>query len=162
MVEGHDCLAIYEYNDFIKEIIFRIKAQGDINLAYALMLPIKNFIKTKYQNFTIIPMPSSSKSNFKRGFNHVEEMFSVVGLKMVKAFIKKNNYKQSNQSKFHRKDVENHIIFRKELINIKNNYLIVDDITTTHQTIAYAIRKLYELGVKNVKTLIVCIKERKV
>lgn len=159
-IDSHNCLAIYRYNDFMREIIYRIKAQGDKKLAIALISPIISFLRTKYKNFTIIPMPSSINSDKKRGFNHVEEMFSLMGLKMVKAFAKKDNYKQSNQSKFHRKDVESHMIFYGNLINIKEKYLLVDDITTTHKTLSFAAKKLSELGVNRIEILVLCIKEK--
>jgi len=148
------CFIIYKYNDFFKQALVNVKGYKDKELAKVFLSPIKDFIKSKYSGYTLIPVPSSNSSNAKRSFNHVQEIFNVLDMPMCCCLIKKTNYKQSNQNKYLRTKIDDEIVIDKsKLIPIKKA-LIIDDVTTTHRTIIACIKKLKSIGITNIKSLV--------
>ena len=119
------CLAIYDYNDFIRNILLNIKANNDLALSKALLMPIRNYLICQYKNYVLLPVPSSTKSNEQRGFNHVKEIYKVLGLPIVSSFYKTSEYKQSNSSKYQRINIKNNLQLDRSKINLKYKYLIV-------------------------------------
>lgn len=159
-IDDIDCFAIYSYNSHLEEILYQIKASKDVHLSQIFLPPFKSFLELKYKDFTIIPVPSSSAQDLKRGFNHVVEIFKVLDLKMKRCIFKKDTYKQSNQTKFQRGNVSSHLYLSQKL-DPNKKYLIVDDVTTTHETLKASIKLLKSQNIKQIKILVISLKERK-
>ncbi len=151
---GYPCLILYQYNDFIEEIILRIKGYGDKKLCNVFLNPIKDYLKLKYFSYVCLPIPSSKSSDNKRGFNHVKEMIKPLGLEVLDCFSKKENHKQAYQSKFGRTKIDQIIGLNPSKLSRHKNYLIVDDITTTHQSIKTCIKLLEQASIKRIKILV--------
>ena len=154
-IDGIDCMCLYKYNQTVREIILRIKGYYDIELAKVFITPIRNYLKFKYLNYTILPAPSTKSSNTKRGFNHVVEMFKPLGFPILNCFKKKSNYKQSDQSKYNRLNISNIIQLDTSNLSLSKKYLIVDDIATTSNTIRTCIRLLKLNNINNIKVLLI-------
>lgn len=154
-IDDIHCLAIYKYTDFVEEIIVKIKGYGDIELAQCLLSPYKPYLSKIYKGYVLLPVPSSQLSNIKRGFNHVEEIFKILGLKIVPCFKKNSTYKQSNQNRFNRSNIGNVISIDISRLSPNEHYLLVDDITTTHNSLRTCIKLLKENNIKNIKVLVV-------
>lgn len=154
-------MAIYHYSDFIKQLILKVKAKGDLELAKCFLSPIKEYIQNKYNNYTLIPVPSSLKQNLQRGYNHVVEIFKVLNLPFEQLLSKKGNYKQSNQIKLLRHKISENIEIEKSKIVPKKRYLLVDDIITSGETLKACIEQLKSCGAKNIKVLVIAFNCRK-
>ena len=121
----------------------------------------KNYLKIRYFNFVLIPIPSWKEEDDIRGFNHVEEIFKSLNLPMIKCLRKKEKFKQSNLNKQERKKIKQKIeVIDGELLKNKN-ILIVDDVMTTGSTISAAIELLAQYQPKNIKILVLARKCRK-
>lgn len=148
---------LYEYNNFIKTLLYQYKGCYDIELKDVFFYQFKKEIKSKYKGYTIIYPPSYFKDDLDRGFIHIKEMIKCLSMPSLDLFVKTIKYKQSDQKFIDRKKVEK-VIFLKNK-NIKNiKYLIVDDIFTSGSTLRRIIRLLIENGVdkNNIKALILC------
>src|SRR5574344_939257 len=102
-----NALAIYEYDQTIKDKLFRFKGCYDYELKGVFFDYIKEFLSIQYKGYILLPAPSTKTDDEKRGFNHVEEMYSCLKLPIKKGFEKVIDFKQSDLNKEERKDVKN-------------------------------------------------------
>ena len=101
----------------------------------------------------MIPAPSSENSNKKRGFNHVEEMFKTLKLKMVKCIHKTSEVKQADLTTKEREKISENLVI--DDVDLKGKkILLVDDVYTTGSTIKAMIKLVKEKGAKNIKVLL--------
>ena len=145
---------IYAYRTPINSYLMDLKVKGDVALSGVFLSPFKNFIETKYRNYIILPIPSTKKSDKKRGFNHIEEIAKTLNLKQIKAFIKTKDYKQTNQKYENRIDIQKVIKLNTKLDKTKK-YLLLDDVITSGNSIKVCLNLLRKEGIKNIKVLII-------
>lgn len=154
---GTDVWFLYEYNAFIKKLIYQYKGCYDIELKDVFLNKYKKIIKRKYKGYTIIFPPSNKEDNLARGFLHIEEIIKTLKMKYEILFYKKENYKQSNLKYNERKNVEHiiDVIDKKKITNKK--YLIFDDIYTSGSTLKTIIKILLKNNVKkeNISSIII-------
>lgn len=150
------CLAVYNYDDFIKEKLFTLKGSYDIELAVIFLSLFSLILKFLYLGFYLVPVPSYIDDNLKRGFNHVEEIFKELHLPFLHVIQKTNPIKQSDQKLQDReKIIERLKIVDEDKIRNKN-ILLVDDVFTTGSTIKACIELLSEHKPKKIKVLVMC------
>ena len=134
-------------------MIYLCKGCGDIEIAELFLQKQAKLIKLLNLGRLIVPAPSSKKKDEERGFNHVEKMFSEIGLPMVRALKKIDQVKQSDLNYEKRKEIKNHIRL-VEGTNIKGKrILLVDDIITSGFTMKTCADLLMKNGAKSVKIL---------
>lgn len=101
----------------------------------------------------MIPAPSYSQSDEERGFNHVEEIFSVLNLKMMKYIHKIKQVKQANLTTKEREQIGS--VLEIDNIDLRGKkILLVDDVFTTGSTIRAMIKLVKEKGASIVKVLL--------
>lgn len=107
-------------------------------------------------DFTIVPVPSSSEADEKRGFNHVFEIAKLFSLPIENCLFKTENVKQSDRNSLERTKISNSISI-KETSSLKGKkVLILDDIYTTGSTIKACINLVKTKSPKKIKVLVVC------
>ena len=152
-IHGYKANYLYTYGGKIKEMIYLCKGCGDIEIAELFLQKQAKLIKLLNLGRLIVPAPSSKKKDEERGFNHVEKMFSEIGLPMVRALKKIDQVKQSDLNYEKRKEIKNHIRL-VEGTNIKGKrILLVDDIITSGFTMKTCADLLMKNGAKSVKIL---------
>jgi competence protein ComFC len=148
-------LSLFQYNDFMKDLISRIKYRGD----YKLMEIFASFLKKEmiecYKNgeYVIVPIPLSDMRHFERGFNQAEAFGKVCGFNMTNVLTRIHSEKQSKKSRSARLRTEQ--VFRMELTDlVGKKVLLLDDIYTTGTTLQHASQVLkVQGGVKEVWSL---------
>ena len=101
----------------------------------------------------MIPAPSYAKNDEERGFNHVEEIFSVLNLKMMKCIHKIKQVKQADLTTKEREEIGN--VLQIDNVDLrKKKILLVDDVFTTGSTIKAMIKLVKEKGAKKIKVLL--------
>jgi competence protein ComFC len=160
-IAGIKGLLLYSYNDFSRNLILQIKANYDLELAKYILAPLNSFLREKYSKFTLVPVPSTKSSNKARGFNHVEVIFSLLGLPILNLFEKVGNYKQAN-IKFEQRDKVSKNIKIISNVEIPSRIVVIDDIITSGSSLKALLYELRSRGVKNLTFIIFADNCRKI
>ena len=150
-----DALAIYEYDETIKKLIYTFKGCYDYELKDVFLDRYKTYLKLKYWGYSLVFIPSNKLDDQKRGFNHVREMFSSLKMNGIDVLEKSSREKQSSKSSKNRLKIDA-ILISKNIDLVRNKkILIVDDIYTTGATMFKAIQLVKKGHPKKIKVLVV-------
>ena len=128
-------VAIYDYDESIRELIYRFKGCYDIELGSLFLEQYILLIRYKYMGYHLLPVPSYYKDDIRREFNHVIEAFNIMKLPYLNIIEKSDEYKQAEQKKEDRKNIKYHLKL-SDLEKVRNKkILIVDDVVTTGSTL---------------------------
>lgn len=153
-------VAIYEYTDFIKELIYKYKGCYDYELKDVFLYRYINYLRIMYRGYYIVPAPSFHLDDEKRGFNHVIEIYKALKLEMLPIIKKIEAHKQSDMSYKKRFNVKK--VFVIDNVNLKDKkILLVDDIFTTGSTLMSCIDLLKEKGAKKIEVLVIAKTKKK-
>ncbi|MEQ2527522.1 phosphoribosyltransferase family protein [Bacillaceae bacterium CLA-AA-H227] len=142
--------SLYEYNDFLKEIISQYKFRGD----YILAKIFSNRIQQKLPpDALLVPIPLSSERQFERGFNQSEALIFEAGHSPIHLLERTHTEKQSKKSRHDRIHIPQ-VFQMKEGKDVANkDILLIDDIYTTGSTLRHAAKILMQSGAKSVSSL---------
>ncbi|MBO7614245.1 MAG: ComF family protein [Bacilli bacterium] len=154
-VDGISAISLYDYDEFMKDLIFKLKGCFDYELKDVFLETYKRELSLLFKGYTMIPAPSYIEDDKIRGFNHVIEIFKSLKLRMLPAFEKTEHFKQSDHNFKERKRIKD-VIKMKDDIQIPDKVLLVDDIYTTGSTMRTMISALKEKGIKKIKVLVLC------
>lgn len=154
-VDGYKALAVYEYDDNIRSLLYQLKGCFDYELKDVFFDRYFYEIRLKYFDYYIVPIPSYIKDDELRGFNHVEEIFGFRKKKMLKLIEKIDHFKQTEHNKEQREEVLKHLRLIDENVDLsKKKILIVDDVYSTGSTMKAAIHLIEKLHPKQIKILV--------
>ncbi len=148
-------LSIYEYDDTIKDLLFKFKGCYDIELKEIFLSRYYSYLRIIYHDYYLVPVPSYYMDDERRGFNHVVEIYSGLKLPMLKIIEKTQNHKQAKSKRKERisskknfKLVDSKQIYRKKI-------LIVDDVYTTGSSVRAVIDLIKPFKPKKISVLVV-------
>lgn len=148
-------MAIYDYNETIKKLIYQFKGCYDYELKDVFLFRYVTYLKWKFSDYILVPAPSSKVDDEKRGFNHVIEIYKCLGLEMVDVIKKTSKEKQSDKTSKDRLKVNN-ILVGHNLEKVRGKkILLVDDIYTTGSTIFRMIEIVKSAKPKDIKVLVI-------
>ncbi len=147
-------LAIFDYDEIIKEKLYQFKGCSDYELKSIFLEYFAHYLSIKYHGYIMVPAPSYIESNNKRGFNHVKEIFSLLKLKMCSCIHKIDDVKQSDCSASEREKIGKHLLIDLNINLYKKKVLIVDDVFTTGSTVKAMIKLLEKCKPKRIKILV--------
>ena len=153
--------AIYDYSDVIKELIFKYKGCYDYELKDVFLYRYLNYLKLKYRNYYVVPVPSFHVDDEKRGFNHVIEIYKLLNLKMLTIIHKNKAHKQSENSGRQRHDIRSVLEIDKNIDMKGKKILLVDDIMTTGSTLLSCVELLKSVHAKHIEILVIAKTKRK-
>lgn len=154
-------LAIYDYDETIKELIYKYKGCYDYELKDVFLSRYLPYLRFCYMGYVVIPAPSYHIDDERRGFNHVEEIFKSLKLKMMSIIHKTKPHKQSDHSSKGRMDITN-VLSIDENVSLKGkNVLLVDDILTTGSTLFSCLQLIKKLHPKKIQILVVAKTKKK-
>ena len=143
-------LAIYHYEENMKDYFSRYKFMGDYCLRKTFQKDIKNKLKPFLtKGFTIVPVPLSEERLSERGFNQVEGL--IEGIPYQDIFEKRDIEKQSSKTRTERLSQDNAFCLKKG-IDVPDKIIIVDDIYTTGSTLYQMVQLLEGIDIKEVLT----------
>ena len=160
-INGLEVRYLYDYNEFLKKNFYLLKGCYDIELKDMFLDRWKYILRLIYKGYLLVPVPSYFESDNKRGFNHVEEIFSSLKLISNKCLKKTKDIKQANLSKKQREKIDKVLIIENGEILKGKKVLIVDDIYTTGSTLNACINLVRKYYPKVLKCLILCKKTSK-
>ncbi|MCF0231046.1 MAG: ComF family protein [Enterococcus sp.] len=146
--------SLLTYNEKVRTMLYQCKGCFDIEMAYLFLDRFKDRLKRKYKDWVLVPAPSFEDKNIKRGFNHVEEIFSHLERPYLHPIKKRHNVKQADLNFEERQRIGEHL-FWDEKVSVKGlNILFVDDLLTTGATARACIKMIKEHGAKRVEVLV--------
>ena len=154
-VDGHKATSIYDYNPFIRKLIYQYKGCYDYELHQVFLDRYAKEIKLRYFDYVVIPIPSYKNEDEERGFNHVVETFKSLGINMLNIIEKTEKHKQAVSTFNQRKEVYKFLELNSHSDLSKKKVLIVDDVYTTGSTMKAAIHLVEKLNPKKIDVLVV-------
>ena len=148
-----ECFHLYFYNSKVQEILYQFKGCKDYELMSIFLEYYLPYLKLKFYGYEMIPAPSSKESDEERGFNHVEEIFKNLNLKMNKCIHKTKQVKQADLTTKQREKIGKYLVIDDVDLRDKK-ILLVDDVYTTGSTIKSMIKLVKEKGAKKIKVLL--------
>ena len=147
-------LAIYKYDSTIRTYLYQFKGCFDYELYPVFLYRIKNLLHFIYYDYIIIPAPSFIGDDEKRGFNHVEMIYSVLGLKIVKLFTKTEHHKQTDCNKKERGEIYKFMKVNEGIDIRGKKILLVDDVFTTGSTMKSMIKLLKQFKPLKIRIMV--------
>lgn len=151
---------LYRYEGLCRELLIQYKEYNDEALYPIFLYSHIEYLKIKYHDYYLIEIPSNEKSLKRRGFKHVNKIFSLLNLPFIDALYNDSTYQQKELSYEERKKIKAHIhtkINLKELNDKK--ILLVDDIITGGSTLSAAYNIL-KGNCRHIEGLVVAYNER--
>ena len=153
-VNGYKALAVYEYSEFIKSLIYLFKGCSDYEMKDVFLNLFIKELKILYKDYKIIPIPSYKGDDENRGFNHVTEIFNNFNQNILHVLDKTKQFKQASKGAKKRKEIHKYLRLNTFESLEKFKVLIVDDIYTTGSTMKAAINLVEKLNPKQIKVLV--------
>ncbi|MEC2322910.1 ComF family protein [Lederbergia lenta] len=142
-------LSVFEYNEYLKEMLARYKYRGDYELAAAFSKEISACINQLTYDI-LVPIPLSEERLQERGFNQTIGLAEKAGFAIEDLLIRKHAEKQSKKTRQARmQSTDVFAVSTKEDLTEKH-ILLIDDIYTTGSTIRHAAKVLKQAGAKSI------------
>jgi competence protein ComFC len=155
MILGCPVHILYAYDDWMKAILYRYKGLGDYALSPYFLSSLHVWLTIRYSRYAWIIAPHYIKHDQARGFN---PLLSIIErYKTYDIFYKKDDYKQSDQSFFNRKNIQHHAEINYQKLSVipkHQRLLLVDDVITSKETMTWMIHALKQLGYDNLQGLV--------
>lgn len=146
--------SVYEYNDFLKDLISTFKFRGDAAMGIFFAEKVKNEYKNHFSSYVPLAMPLSDQRLLGRGFNQ-SRLLMQGWTSCPEWLIRKEGEKQSKKSRKQRIHEVSHTPFSlKEHANVVGQQIVlIDDVYTTGTTVRQAARVLLNHGALKVASL---------
>ncbi|KGP73555.1 ComF family protein [Pontibacillus yanchengensis] len=143
-------VSVYEYNNWMKDVIAKWKYRGD----YVLVGLFKDQIVSSFthafpsKEAFLVPIPLSEERLAERGFNQALAIAECLDLPIEQALSRINSEKQSKKTRADRMRSTNPF---QVILPIKQPVILVDDIYTTGRTLQFAAEALVREGCPRVE-----------
>ena len=125
----------------LNRVKFRMKFHG------VFLYPFRWWFMIRFFGYTVCYLPSSKEKIAKRGFHHLEKMFSSIPLQQADLFEKVNDFDQKNLSVEERMKMVDNIALKKHC-DVPRKVLLVDDTITTGASLLGALHCLQDYDCK--------------
>lgn len=136
--------SLYQYNEFMQDVITKWKYRGDYILINAFADDFaKHFSSLKEKDAVAIPIPLSSERLRERGFNQAKQLAQFLPIQTKSILTRTHSEKQAKKTRYERiREANPFSVMQK----INKTVILVDDIYTTGATIRHAATVLKDAG----------------
>ncbi|MFS0644667.1 ComF family protein [Siminovitchia sp. 179-K 8D1 HS] len=143
-------VSVYQYNDFLKELLARFKYRGDYALAKVFAEDVRTAL-SKLVFDLLVPIPLSPERLLERGFNQAKALAEEAGFQSAEVLQRIHGEKQSKKSRNERIHLPQVFAVKRGADVSGKKIVLMDDIYTTGSTLRHAGRVLKKAGAKSVK-----------
>jgi competence protein ComFC len=144
--------SLYVYNDFLKEVITKMKYRGDAELIKAFHPMLRSLFKKDFRDTILVPIPLSEERHYERGFNQAEVLANGLSenVKIVlnRSIHEEKQSKKNRKKRMEKKNTPFEILDSSQVSGKK--IVLVDDVYTTGSTLRYAAKVLLNAGAEQV------------
>lgn len=140
-IYGIKVLFLYKFNFFLERLLIQYKEQMDYELRSFFLYPLKLLVRQFALGKKIVPCPSSAKSIERRGFDHLAEMLSSIGLPSV-SVLSKEGKSQKNRTLAKRLEKQEISLTSESSLVQGKNVILFDDVFTTGETFRQSLEVL--------------------
>jgi competence protein ComFC len=145
--------SLFEYNDFMAEVIARFKYRGDYAIAKIFSQPLKQLLQNIDYDL-LVPIPLSEERLYERGFNQADSLALEAGAEPINLLRRIHSEKQSKKSRNERIHLPQVFQLSQAAPPFQNKHiLLIDDVYTTGSTLRQAAVILLQAGAKTVQSL---------
>jgi competence protein ComFC len=144
--------SLYNYNDFIKEVIARYKYRGDYALSKVFAASLQAKLLEVDQDL-LVPIPLSEERLYERGFNQAEALIREIGFTPANVLTRVHTEKQSKKSRNERIHLPQVFQMNADCSFLNKKIVLIDDIYTTGSTLRHAAKVLKEAGAESVSSV---------
>lgn len=155
MHNGLKIHVLYEYNEFLENMLFQYKESLDVELRKCFFHEDHRYIEKRYRGYTLLLMPSNNTEIQKRGFHALKEMSEPIRLKKLQPFKKSDDHKQSTIHDEQHQPIRDSISLNQTIHLPKKRLLLLDDVCISGATLSSAFRLLQRQNL-NAEALVLC------
>ena len=155
VVNNIQATALFEYSGYMKDAIYKYKGYYDFEMSRVFLEYDLMDLKIRYEDFIVVPAPSTEESISKRGFNHVVEIYSHLGLEIADCLEKTNLSDQKEKDFVGRKKIVGTLRLKDGYHFQGKKLLLVDDVYTTGSTIKAMIETLSKQKPRKMEVLVI-------
>ncbi|WML46094.1 ComF family protein [Neobacillus sp. PS3-40] len=145
-------ISIFQYNDFLKDVIARFKFRGDYLISKVFAESIKKRLNALNADL-FVPIPLSNERLYERGFNQAEAILFESGFLPTHLLSRVHSEKQSKKTRAERIHLSQVFQICDE-INIEGKKIVlIDDIYTTGSTLRHAAKLLKGAGAESIQSI---------
>ena len=144
---GYKLYTSYLYDDAFAKLLVQYKECFDEALKTVFLYPFRWWLTFRFFGYTVCYLPSSKEKIAKRGFHHLEKMFSTLPLRQLDILEKASDFDQKNCSVDERMKMSDNIVLKKNCV-VPKKILLVDDTITTGASMLGALRCLKDYDCK--------------
>ena len=145
-------VSLFQYNDFLKEVIARYKFRGDYMIAKVFAEQMKSEL-AQLEYDLLVPIPLSEERQYERGFNQAEALLAESGFPSTLLLTRIHSEKQSKKSRNERIHVPQVFQVSEDPELTGKTIVLVDDIYTTGSTLRHAAKLLRGAGADRIQSL---------
>ncbi|RYG74387.1 ComF family protein [Lentibacillus lipolyticus] len=147
-------ISVFQYNDWMQEVISRWKYRGDYCLGKAFLPEYQRVFRQHFSflpsNTAIVPIPLSEERLRERGFNQAELLADCLPRQTDQVLKRIHGEKQSKKTRLERLTGKNPF---KVTQTVNNPVVLADDIYTTGTTLRHAASVLKQNGCPKIYAL---------
>lgn len=151
-IKGCSTTVLYDYNEFFKKLIFQYKGQYDYALKDTFLNSRTAEFATKYQDYVVVVVPSSTVDNQVRGFAPNLAIVETFATAIFSGVTKTSNYKQTRNQD--REKVAKFLTIDHGERLYNHRVLIFDDVMTSSSTIQATIDLIAPYQPESIEVLV--------
>lgn len=141
-VNGIACVALYRYEDPLKQWLIRYKEQLDAALAPVFLTFFETWLRVRYRGYCVVPAPSAKVDIERRGFAHLPLLLQNLGLPVLDCLEKTSDLSQKGKGGVGRSQMASQIKIKGNTAVRGRRLLLFDDVLTTGSTLKAMINEL--------------------
>jgi competence protein ComFC len=153
-IDGTEIMSLSEYKPPLSDLLIKYKETLDYELHSVFLSYLKWYLKTIYDGYSLVIVPSSEAKIKKRGFNHLKEIFSMLDMPFIDVLNKDDGVEQKKKNALERRETASSFHIKNGNLLTNKKILLVDDVITTGTSLRSCLLLIKQQRPKKLKILV--------